>query len=886
MIIWAVTVVLSGVIAPTSAPDELLVDDFEGGGPGWRSKFSTHVIEQAERGAEPTKALRVPYDLRTGPQYLWVRAMCDPPLDARPYAYLSFRLRGDGGSGQLTAMLMQRRPPEEGGSEHGEVVAAANQRPVLLDSEDWQQLSIPLSAFDAPEDIVRAVGMVNFSLKPARDQLGPGSFWLDDVAFVGPEPRGEVVPEDIPYPPADIAIRTDEALLEAMDLSRPELREVAEAAERGDMAAAKEAWARHLATRTEPRWLWSHRDRERIVAAHEQHFGGLAKYAPSADSVLNRDFNWLGVRKKLEHDIEWLQGPVEWTHVLSRFGYWLNLGKAYWGTGDPKYAEDFVFTLHDWIRDNPVPRILTNSRGERGTVWRTLETGIRGYTWPEVMEFFMEAPEFDAEAKWAMTRSLVEQARHLHRYETGFRYGNWQVVECTGLASIGIMFPELREAPGWRERAFHWLLEHMRRDVYDDGAHYEVTPGYHSWVMELFLRASLLAKQNGYEVPGLLEKHERMFEFLMKLSRPNRHVPSLGDGGLAAGSNISGQMALGALLYDRPDMRFLGVEKPMEQWLWLLGEEALSRYTEMAAHAPDFNSTYLPNAGYYVMRTGWEANDSYLLFDCAPWGGGHSHADRLSICAYARGEDLIIDPGMYSYDQPLSREYLRFGQAHNVLLIDGEEQPSIDPEPLAFDFSEGFDFVSGQLDHGERAIRQVRSVMFVRPDYWVLVDHVLGEGEHQLRQLFHLPLGANVELSGARAVVTLRSGLRFLLAGAGAPEPAAQLLEGWVPTGGASVEKGPVVAFDARASLPCSLAVVLYPLDDGDAEVQLSVVRSEDDLVALQLARPGAREVFAFAPEPRPLVENVGAPARAACISQRGDDRRLFVVNDGSSTTH
>ena len=89
--------------------------------------------------------------------------------------------------------------------------------------------------------------MVNFSLKPAWDRPGPSSFWLDDVAFVGPEPRGDVVQEHVPYPPADIAVASDQDLLDAMDLSRPELRDVAAAAQRGDLAAAKQAWARHLA---------------------------------------------------------------------------------------------------------------------------------------------------------------------------------------------------------------------------------------------------------------------------------------------------------------------------------------------------------------------------------------------------------------------------------------------------------------------------------------------------------------------------------------------------------------------------------------------------------------------------------------------------------------
>ena len=59
---------------------------------------------------------------------------------------------------------------------------------------------------------------------------------------------------------------------------------------------------------------------------------GLARYTNAANKVLARDFEFLGVRKQLAHAPEWLQGPVEWTHVLSRFAYWQDLGLAYWGT--------------------------------------------------------------------------------------------------------------------------------------------------------------------------------------------------------------------------------------------------------------------------------------------------------------------------------------------------------------------------------------------------------------------------------------------------------------------------------------------------------------------------------------------------------------------------
>jgi len=58
----------------------------------------------------------------------------------------------------------------------------------------------------------------------------------------------------------------------------------------------------------------------------------------------------------------------------------------------------------------------------------------------------MDAPEFDADAKYIMTKSLVEQAQYLEAWIMKYRESNWQVCEASGLATIGIMLPEFKAA--------------------------------------------------------------------------------------------------------------------------------------------------------------------------------------------------------------------------------------------------------------------------------------------------------------------------------------------------------------------------------------------------------------------------------------------------------
>lgn len=849
--------------------------DFDAVAVTWRSKFRRHAVVQVRRQGRLTKAIRLRFDLSKSPHYDWFRAMLAEPVDVRPYKFLSFWVYGDGNGARMTAMLM-RSVPKSKDYPHGEITAWARQQPIVLDFEGWRLYSLPLSAFEDLADVAHEVDMVNFSLQRGRRQAGQGQVMIDEVMLVT-EPRGELVPEEVPYPPADIAVKDEADFFSLMDLSRPELADVRAAVQRRDWEAAKQAWAQHLRTRTAPRWTWSRTDKDRIIGLFRERFGGLGRYVPDAERVLARDFQWLGVRKKLSHDIQWLQGPTEWTHVLSRFHYWKTLGYAYWATGDARYAEDFVYMLKDWIADNPVPRILSNSRGKHGTVWRTLEAGIRGDVWLDVMQLFLDAPQFDSDAVYLMTKSLVEHARHLHRYEVAFRYGNWQVVECAGLAAIGIMLPEFKEAEGWRRRAFGYLVQHMERDVYPDGAHHELTPGYHGWVTERFLKVARLCQLNGYQVPGLLDKHEKMFEFLMRISKPDGRFPPLGDAG--RGGSIRHYMGLGAFLYGRPDMRYLATDDISSGWIWLFGPEVADKYARLSSAPPKFTSCMLPHAQYCMMRTGWQRDDRYLLFDCAPWGGGHSHNDRLQVVMYA-GRDLLIDPGIYSYDEPLSRTYFRSSRAHNVMVIDGGEQLSSDPEVLAWSSTGLADFAAGQIADGN-GLRHRRSVLFVKPDYWVVVDHVFGDGEHELTRYFHFPL---VEVThdsrsactsyphGTNVAVVCTDGSRV------------EMLNGWIPVGGAQAKEAPVAAFICRRRLPVALCAVLVPFDSAADIPKIEPESAGGDLaVGLLISHAdGQKDFVAIAPDIEEIdIGGWRATGRALCARDGPRASGVFVA-DGS----
>jgi hypothetical protein len=167
---------------------------------------------------------------------------------------------------------------------------------------------------------------------------------------------------------------------------------------------------------------------------------------------------------------------------------------------------------------------------------------------------------------------------------------------------------------------------------------------------------------------------------------------------------------------------------------------------------PAYTSVSFPYAGQYVMRSGWDVDDRYLLFESGPFGTGHQHEDKLSMFIYGLGRVLLTEAGTYSYDRSKYRQYVLGSWGHNTILVDGQQQHRRGlPDALETDqpldnlwiHTETFDAADGVYEDGygedrDIDVRHERTVVFVRPDYWVVVDWLDTEQSHRYDILWHL----------------------------------------------------------------------------------------------------------------------------------------------------
>ena len=217
---------------------------------------------------------------------------------------------------------------------------------------------------------------------------------------------------------------------------------------------------------------------------------------------------------------------------------------------------------------------------------------------------------------------------------------------------------------------------------------------------------------------------------------------------------------------------------------------------------PQALSHALPYTGYYVMRDSWESDAQYLLFDSGPMGKP-GYEDKLSFVLYAHGRQLIT----HNRRNGFGNSYRTTSEAHNVVLIHGKRQltaPEIVPDPdTQWITTSAFDFVEGwykALDFHHK-----RSIFYVKGEYFILHDVVIGDGEHVLEQIFHLgACGEQITdrhiVSNTGQVCTREVGHSNIFIGAvDATNLVAKL-------------DGNRLAYHAQRELPAVFNVVLFPM--------------------------------------------------------------------------
>jgi len=436
---------------------------------------------------------------------------------------------------------------------------------------------------------------------------------------------------------------------------------------------------------------------------------------------------------------------VKYVWELNRHQFLILLGKAYWLTGDERYAGKMTAVIRDWIADNPV---------DQGVNWTSsLELAVRAISWIWACRLCQGSAHLDSGFQDVFWSSIREQARYMARHLSFYSSPyNHLIGEAGALHLIGSLFPEERAGRGWEDLGWAILCDWIDRQFHEDGMSVEQATFYHHFTLGFYLQAIFLRRLNGKPVPAtLLSRIEKALEFALHITRPDGTLPMIGDIDNARSLYFSsdhswdfrGFLGMGAVLLNRPDFRHQCPDLP-EELAWLGTDGDLALFGSIAPAVPTQSSVPFYRSGYFISRNGWRNDADWLCFDCGEIAGGlhpdavpsaaHGHADALSFELAVKGRPFIIDSGFHTYFGDLEwHAHFRHEEAHNTVRAGELRQAEYcgrlkwrnvgKPRLHRWESTDLYDTVCGSISYAGD-VRHTREMTWLKHGFFLVRDRI------------------------------------------------------------------------------------------------------------------------------------------------------------------
>ncbi len=491
-----------------------------------------------------------------------------------------------------------------------------------------------------------------------------------------------------------------------------------------------------------------------------QHWKGELRHRVRIADEITRKFFVFDLPWDLEQTMEPVvfEGEIDWTYQpsddpefiyqMNRHRYWVCLGQAYAVTGKERYAQCFADQLTDWIRKNPL------TEETKPVTWRTIEAGLRGESWIKAMGYMAASPAVTDEVFALFADAMECHGEYLAACDRPFSVkSNWGVLENCGLYVIGKML----EAIGRREKGVAYaelakkrLTRAIQVQVMDDGVHWEQSPMYHNEVLKCYMEVLRTARLFGDDFPEQVSETVRKMAYAdLFWQKPDGSQPAGGDSDV---TDLRDVLAACAAWFCVPVLKSGGDKRLDYESVWDYGTAMAADYEKLPVRFPEDTLVWLKDSGNWYLRSSWDADADYLHVRCGGLGGGHGHFDKLHIDLFAGGEEILTDPGRYTYVDGEERRRLKSGKAHNALTVDGYEYTScldswgvrgLLPPAAGYCCQKGaYALIEcGHLAYMDRGIYAERRIVAAAPGVYVIFDTCYGGKEesafHTYEQHFH-----------------------------------------------------------------------------------------------------------------------------------------------------
>ncbi len=560
-------------------------------------------------------------------------------------------------------------------------------------------------------------------------------------------------------------------------------------------------------------------------------------------------FNWMtvdvGMPPRFNHDpihkLDW-PTPRHWSRYVqfdpalrdikciweaSRFAWAFALARDHVRRPDSGSAELFWRLFDAWDGQNPYGLTPQWACGQEST--------FRMFAWLFAAIATLDHPAATDARLQRMTERVWYTARHIEGNINFARSqkNNHAISEAVGLWTVGLLFPELARAGHWRRAGKRVLEAELARQIFADGAYVQHSLNYHRVMLDDVLWGMRLGELHGDPVsPAARAAVERAVCWLLEMTEPSSgRTPNYGSN--------DGALVLPLSPCDYTDYRPIAQAMQVmlrgrrcyepgpwdETALWMLGPAALSAPCESYERSASVAATA---GGYYRLR----GPQSWAMVRCCTYRVRPAQADMLHLDLWHGATNVLRDAGSYFYytDEPWQHHF-HSTAAHNTVEIDRSDQMIKGPRFLWLRWTKarllrcehspdgrvalfagehyGYHRLPGRVAHRRTVVRL--------DDSYVVIDDILGGGEHEVALRWRLCDTAWDACERGWATSNLAGGLRIefsgvaelrteLLRGQESPEP-----EGWESLYYADRQPVPVVRVRGRAALPLRLATCIAP---------------------------------------------------------------------------
>lgn len=511
---------------------------------------------------------------------------------------------------------------------------------------------------------------------------------------------------------------TMKTMLDQFDLDRPGMEKVKLAHTKGNLAQACKQLLAYYKNGTTAAHL---RNAQPPVSR---------KTVAQADTILNYVFVVQNVRGEVPllsdgHRDWYYKGPnndKEWAWLSNRHTQLAEVYDAYLTTGNPVYARYIDAFLRDFIiKSRPYPAVKSST-----SVWRGLEVAARVKVWSRIFYGLANSTYLSPATQLLMLSSLPDHAHYNRHFHSDT---NWLTMEISALATVATDFPEYKHADEWLTYAMGTMTESMKGQVYPDGIQTELTSHYHKVALANFALFKDICDRARRTLPDFFnETIVSMYDYVARTVRPDGYGLLNNDGDR---DNDRELIVRAAQKYNQPEWAYLASN----------GQQGT-----LPAQGPSY---FFPWAGQLISRSGYGGQAHWSFFDVGPWGSGHQHNDKLHISVSAYGRDLLVDAGRFAYTGEVAekfRPYATGSAGHNLVLIDGNGQkpgPTLAKVPLDgshVKITPEFDYATEQFadfKNVEGAARHTRALLYVRNEFWVVVDRIQTDRPRTIETLWH-----------------------------------------------------------------------------------------------------------------------------------------------------